>query len=363
MKKQQKTSFRHTIINDFFEKDFWKTSKKDWTDTQDYYLSDTQKEQISQMGDIRKYFYIVYWIIRDMFLKLSANRRVMLVLSVISLLHYQHLAQNGEEDGAVFLILSTIGLLFVLMLELKDKLLAQDELNAGRAVQMAMMPKRLVETKNWQVWMFSRPALDVGGDIIDYHEMDDNRIGVSLGDISGKGLGAALLMVKLQATVRALADNNSDLSVLAQKVNKIYHKDKPKGSFASLVYAEPKEDGTIKYFNAGHLPPILYQDGIIKHTKSGSPALGILPSAKFRTEVCNLNLGDFFIMFSDGITEAMNKDGELYGLKRLENTIEKYKDGNIEELAQEILNDVMLYFKENTPNDDISLVIIKYNQV
>lgn len=362
MDNQKNTSFRKTIANDFLNKDFWKSSKKDWTDTQEYYLSNKQKEQLSQMGQARKYIYIVYWLLRDMFLKLSANRRVMLIISILLLFHYQHLAQSGEEDGAFFLIMSIFGLLFVLMLELKDKLVAQDELSAGRAVQMAMMPDRYKETDHWQVWMISRPALDVGGDIVDYYEMDDNRIGVSLGDISGKGLGAALLMVKLQATIRALADNNRDLSELARKINKTYHKDKPKGSFASLVYTELNNNGTIEYFNAGHLPPILYKKGNIVTAKPNSPALGILKTAKFSTQSCKLEVGDYFIIFSDGITEAMNNSKEEYGMERLENAIKEYGNNSIEELAYAILNSVMLHFKENKPNDDISLVILKYKQ-
>ncbi len=223
----------------FFKMIFGKLQKKNGLRLRKYYLNDSQKEDLQNMGKLKKSIYVVFWLLRDLFLKLPQNRRIILLLSVLILFHYQHLVSSGEE-GSIFLIISITGLIFVLMLELKDKLLAQDELHAGRTVQMAMMPELLKNTDNWEIWMFSRPALEVGGDIIDYQEIDNSRIGITLGDISGKGLGAALLMVKLQATIRALADNNPDLSTLAQKVNKIYYRDKPKGSFASLVMQNPE---------------------------------------------------------------------------------------------------------------------------
>ncbi len=360
MNNRKNSSFRRTIVNDFINKDFWKSSKQDWSETQAYYLTELQKEQLEKMGKIKKYIYIVYWILRDMFLKLSPHRRITLIVSILLLFHYQHLAQTGDEDGALFLIVSVFGILFVLMLELKDKLVAQDELNAGRTVQMAMMPDKLKETDHWQVWMISKPALDVGGDIIDFNEMDNGRFGVSLGDISGKGLGAALLMVKLQSTIRALSDYNTDLSLLAQKINKIYHRDKPKGSFASLIYTEPQSSGAIKYFNAGHLPPILFKKGRVIQTRNGSPALGILKSVAFKTEECKLEADDYFIMFSDGITEAMDKENNLFGVDQLISIINKHHSKHIQDLADSILNGVIKHLGDSKPNDDISLVVLKY---
>ncbi len=359
MNNNKQDSFRKVIHNDFLQNDFWKTSKKEWTETQEYYLNDAQKEELQNMGKLKKFIYVVFWLLRDLFLKLPQNRRIILLLSVLILFHYQHLVSSGEE-GSIFLIVSITGLIFVLMLELKDKLLAQDELHAGRAVQMAMMPELLKNTDNWEIWMFSRPALEVGGDIIDYQEIDNNRLGITLGDISGKGLGAALLMVKLQATIRALADNNPDLSTLAQKVNKIYYRDKPKGSFASLVYAEPQKNGTINYFNAGHMHPICIHNGDLITRDSRSPALGLLKSAVFKVDNFQLSPGDYFIIFSDGVTEAMNDNDDLYGILRLNNIIKLASKENIEALAKAIMDDVVRFLGDNKQNDDLSLVIIKY---
>src|SRR5512138_3275825 len=92
----------------------------------------------------------------------------------------------------------------VLMLELKDKLLARSELEAGRTVQLALMPDRPPVVPGWDIWLYSRSANDVGGDLVDYLQIDPQRLGVMLGDVAGKGLPAALLMAKLQATLRAL---------------------------------------------------------------------------------------------------------------------------------------------------------------
>jgi serine phosphatase RsbU (regulator of sigma subunit) len=360
MPKKDKKSIRKTIVSDFLEHDFWKNSKQDWSDSQEYYLNDSQKEKIKNMSKARGVFYIVYWLLRDMFLKLSANRRIVLVVSLVMFFHYQHLIKSGEDDAAIVLIAAIAGLIFLLMLELKDKMLAQDELHAGRAVQFAMMPDTIKQINHWNIWMLSRPAKEVGGDIIDYQEIDETRRAISLGDISGKGLAAALLMVKLQATIRALADNNTDLAVLAQKINKIYYRDKPKGSFASLVYAEPDDSGHISFFNAGHLPPMYVSNNEVNFAQSKSPALGILKSVNFQVNECKLNIGDYFIIYSDGLTEAMNNTKELYGIDRLQECINNSKKSSIEELAEAILSDIMLFLGENKPNDDMSLVIMQY---
>jgi len=116
-------------------------------------------------------------------------------------------------------------LLVILLLELKDKLVATDELAVGRAVQIAMLPRDNPVVSGWEIWLYTHPANEVGGDLVDYIKMDSDRWGIAIGDVAGKGLGAAMLMSKLQATLRALAPGFQELSDLGSEVNRIIYRD------------------------------------------------------------------------------------------------------------------------------------------
>src|SRR2546425_3758516 len=110
------------------------------------------------------------------------------------------------------------------MLELKDKLLARDEIEIARQVQLALLPSRHPQPDGWSLWSFMRPANDVGADLVDYIELPEGRLGVVLGDVAGEGLGAALLTAKLQATLRALVPPCPALSGLGPQMNDILHR-------------------------------------------------------------------------------------------------------------------------------------------
>jgi serine phosphatase RsbU (regulator of sigma subunit) len=104
---------------------------------------------------------------------------------------------------------------------LKDKLLAHGELESGRAVQRAMIPEQAPLVPGWNLWLFTRSANEVGGDLVDFLRMNGDRFGIAIGDVAGKGLGAALFMVKIQATLRALTPDHDSLTDLASKLNRI----------------------------------------------------------------------------------------------------------------------------------------------
>ena len=199
-----------------------------------------------------------------------------------------------------------------------NKLLAQHELETGRAVQFALMPAQHPTLPGWETWLYTCPANEVGGDLVDYLMVRENTLGITLGDVAGKGLGAALFMAKIQATVRAIAPNFDSLAELGEEVNHIFRRDGLPGRFVSLVYLEVvPNQGQVRVLNAGHFPPIVIRREAIDEMPKGAPALGLMPNAPFMEQSTSLEVGDLLLVYSDGVTEARNEEGEFFDDERL----------------------------------------------
>src|SRR5262249_8330690 len=224
-KEVQRNGLRRTIARTFLE-------------LQDFYLDDHARERLLGMGKVRRAFYLVAWLLKSLFFKLTPARRVLFALSVVLMWQATNIErQRGMTRISIhFPFLGIATLLLILMLELKDKLVARSELEAGRSVQRALMPDPSPTIPGGDLWLFTRSANDVGGDLVDYVPVDNQRFGIALGDVAGKGLPAALLMAKLQATLRALAVEETSLAALGQKTNRILCRDGLPNRFATLVY-------------------------------------------------------------------------------------------------------------------------------
>jgi sigma-B regulation protein RsbU (phosphoserine phosphatase) len=297
-----------------------------------------------------------------MILKLTPNRRLLLLISVILLFISRPQVESGnvQYEPSTLLVIGFLVLLCVLALELKDKLLAHDELQTGRAVQSALIPSENPEISGWTIWMYTRPANEVGGDLVDYIHLDDGRLGVFLADVAGKGLGAALFMAKLQATVRALVPGFKSLSKLGSEINTIFCRDGLPNRFISLLYMELKSDhNRLKLLNAGHFPPIIEQKGRLIELKHNAPALGIVREPSFKEQYIDLSSGEWILIYSDGVTEARNEKGEFFGEKRLMDELASWKGISVNDMGEHLLEKVDHFIGNERPNDDLSLIILK----
>lgn len=351
-----------TLINDVRRGDLARTLRRDWSELKEFYLDQQRQTRLQEMGKVKRFFVMAWWLIKSLFFKLTPVRRVLVVISFLLIL------QAGTVDvggGYVRITLETASsgfviLLFVLMLELKDKLLAQNELAAGRAVQRALMPKRNPVVSGWEIWMTAKPANEVSGDFVDYLELDEKRFGVALGDVAGKGLKAALLMVKLQATLRALAADFHSLADLGAKLNAILRRDGLPDSFASLVYLETQPDsGNVRLLNAGHMPPLLCRGYTVTEIAPGTAALGLLPQATFVEQDVAMQNGDVLIVYSDGLTEARDEAGAFFGESRLFSFLPTVTGLAAHEIGTKILAEVNGFVGEAKAHDDLSLIVLR----
>jgi hypothetical protein len=361
--KQKEPKFFKTIfedlgqfISDLFSGEFWKNIKLDFQDIRDFFLDKKREKRLEQMGRLKRGLYLTGWLFKSLVFRLSSFRRVLLIISLILLLT----VRQGDDSSGGKVILGILLLLFIILLELKDKLLARRELEAGRSVQKALAPDTSPSVPGWDVWLLTRPANDVGGDLVDYLKINNSRFGIAIGDVAGKGLPAALFMAKLQATLRALVPDFTSLSKLADKLNTIFIRDSLPNRFASLVYMELRPDSNDLHFvNAGHLPPILLQNRKLKELEKGAPALGIMPEVSFSERIIKLKKNDMFIVYSDGVTEARNEQGEFFGEASLKAILPKLEGYSAERAGNTILLTIDDFIGDARTNDDLSLVIVR----
>jgi len=344
----KKGEFKHTIRQDFKE-------------LYQFYLSQEARDRLDRMGRVKRWISLLVWLFKSLVQKLSPVRRILLIISLL-LFFSINISYEGDRirTNMGLKTFSFLTILFILMLELKDKLLARDELNAGRAVQFALLPDSNPVLTGWDIWLFTRPANEVGGDLVDYLKLSDNRLGIALGDVAGKGLGAALLMAKLQATIRAIAPNYHSLAKFGKHLNEIFCRDGLPERFISLIYFELKaKTGTIRILNAGHLPPITIQNHSVKEMVHGTVALGLKRNIKYKEQHVKLQPGGLFIAYSDGLTEARNASDEFFGEKRLLEIVKLSENLSMKEMGERLIQEVDQFIGDAKVSDDLSLVFVK----
>jgi hypothetical protein len=326
-----------------------------------FYLDDEKRRRLVAMKPVPRWIRRILWLVRGLLLKLTPTRRVLLAVAIVMLTTSLDFDDERGLRGSVSL--PSVGAILVgivLMLELKDKLVARNELVAGRAVQLALMPPESPAIPGWDVWLYTEPANDVGGDLVDHLALGQSRHGIALGDVAGKALPAALLMVKLQATIRALAPQCSTLGTLGEAVNRILHRDGLPNRFATLIYLVLAEHASdVRYLLAGHLPPLLVRGGQITTLAAGSMALGFVPDATFTEEVLSLHPGEVLVAFSDGVVEASNAAGDFFGDDRLYDAVRGATGQPAKTIGHAVLGALATFVGDVRPYDDVSVVVVR----
>jgi hypothetical protein len=177
---------RH-LWNDVRRTGLKRTINRTFLDLQEFYLGAHSRDRLLGMPKLRRAIYLVIWLLKSLLLKLTPARRLLLALSFVLMWQAANFdARGGTPQIRIrFPFLGIATLLLILMLELKDKLLAREELEAGRSVQRALMPDSSPTIRGWDVWLFTRSANDVGGDLVDYVPLGEQRYGLALGDVAG----------------------------------------------------------------------------------------------------------------------------------------------------------------------------------
>jgi serine phosphatase RsbU (regulator of sigma subunit) len=235
-----------------------------------------------------------------------------------------------------------------------------EQIEVASRIQRRLLPQENPIIAGYSVHGVSQPCYEIGGDYFDFLRRAPRRFGFVVGDVSGKGVGAALLMSAFQASLRTLARTDLGPAELIQRVNEVIVESATPGKFVTAFYAElDLEAHRLEYVNAGHNPPVLVGPAGERTLSSTGPIVGILPGAKFTSASVELEPGSLLAIYSDGLTEAENAAGEEFGLERLLATAARLRSEPPPQAAQAILQELVAFEGAAPRKDDCTLVLLR----
>ncbi len=242
-----------------------------------------------------------------------------------------------------------------------DRERLERELALASEIQQRFQPTAPPIVPGYELQGISFPCYEIGGDYYDFIERDDGRLVIALGDVSGKGTAAALLMSSLHAAVHAQSASHDSLVGTISAVNRYLADNIPSNRFVTLFYAElDPESGALSFLNAGHNPPlIVHAAGTVEQLASGGLPLGIKPDAEYREGRTQLQKGDVLCIYSDGVTEAQSPAGEEFGPTRLYEVVSRNIDASAAGIRDRIESALTKFAQGTSAADDITLVIVK----
>lgn len=235
------------------------------------------------------------------------------------------------------------------------------ELELAIEIQQQFQPSAPPTVEGYEFQGISFSCYEIGGDYYDFIPRHDGKMFVALGDVSGKGTAAALLMSSLHAAIHAQAVAKSSLAETINSVNKYLSENTPANRFVTLFLAElDLTSGKLNYINAGHNPPLIARmDGQVQQLDSGGFPLGIIPMAEYEIGEMQLQPGESLVIYSDGVSEANNLKGDEFGMERLEEVIKQNIKSSASGLRDKIESALSAFTQTAPANDDITIVIVK----
>lgn len=285
------------------------------------------------------------------------------IVGVFQLLNKLH-GVFTEADATIIDALSVHAAIAIenarLVAQEKEKIRIERDLVAAREVQMSLLPRHPPEIPGYEFAAVTVPALEVAGDLYDFIRLDQHRLVITVGDVSGKGLPAALLMAHIQASVRDVAHEATSASTCTALLNDRLTQSTSPEKFVTLVYAVLDANShAIRYTNAGHNPPVCANAGGSRLLTTGGTLLGIVEGMTFEEEIVPLAPGDTLVLYTDGISESTNEAEELFGDERLQEFVAQRRNLTVDRLKDEILETIRLHQGNAPQADDMTLVIIR----
>jgi len=238
----------------------------------------------------------------------------------------------------------------------------EEEYRMAKEIQLNILPKQIPSINGYDIFALNIPAREVGGDYYDFIKLTGDKIAFCLGDITGKGLPAAMLMANLQATLRGQALTQKNVSDNIKNSNLLLFNSTAENRFATLFYGELDfVNNSITYCNAGHDAPISILENKITRLTEGGLLLGCFDFAEFEQVNKQIEPGELLLIYSDGVTEAMNISNEEFSEDKLLSTLKINANLPAKQLIEKIVSEVKVHSSKVEQSDDITLMIIKRN--
>jgi len=247
----------------------------------------------------------------------------------------------------------------------KEKQAIERDIEIAADIQRALLPHRLPEVEGLDIAASTIQSKMVGGDLYDVSMFASGRVSISIGDVSGKGVPAAILMANLYASYKGLARTNLPVEELVNQLNLIIYNTTDNDRFATFFYGvyDP-EERQMAYCNGGHNPPLVIRSGgEIELLGIGGPALGFVTDAEYNSGIVKFNVGDYLLLYTDGVTESENKEGDFYELETLYEITLKSRGKSAIEMHDNIIRDIQKFSKGSAAQaDDVTLMSIRIIQ-
>ncbi|MBI9091363.1 MAG: SpoIIE family protein phosphatase [Desulfobacterium sp.] len=241
------------------------------------------------------------------------------------------------------------------------------ELNVAREIQMGIIPKTFptfTEHNQFDLFATIQPAKEVGGDLYDFFMLDEDHVCFTLGDVSDKGVPAALFMVITRTLIKTTAEHERSPAKIMSRINNILGEDNPRAMFVTLVIGVLNiRTGVVAYSSGGHNPPIVVPakgESYYKKDKSG-PMVGVIENIDYKEITVSLLPGDGFFLYTDGVTEAMDPDNTLFSDEKLLTVVRKGPLDSIEGMIENVMAEVKDHAGTAPQSDDIAMLMIRYN--
>ncbi len=273
--------------------------------------------------------------------------------------------QFTDEDLKLLTLLSNLAAVKIENAKLIEQSIEKEkmekELALAAKIQEDFLPKESPKLKSFEIAGSNVPCYQVGGDYYDFIPIDDNRLGIVIADVSGKGVSASLLMASLRAALQSELFPKYKIEEMAAKLNDFVHRSSSPNSFITFFFCElDKKKGELSYINAGHNPPIVIDmKGKVYRMESCGLCLGMFPSVDYGVQKLTLNPGDTAVLFTDGITESRNKDNKEFNEDRLIKLLQKNTKLSAQKLMEKVNQEVEKFTTGAERMDDMTLVIVK----
>jgi sigma-B regulation protein RsbU (phosphoserine phosphatase) len=244
--------------------------------------------------------------------------------------------------------------------ETMEKARMEQEMRIAAEIQQALLPKAGRSGVFFRAAAASLPCRSIGGDFYDYVDLSDGSLGFALGDVAGKGPPAALLSAMMQGIFAAQAASSDPPSQTISRVNLALYRRGIESRFVTLMYGALYPDGRLVYCNAGHNPPLIISPSGFRRLERGGPIVGLFEAATYEEETVSLSPGEWLVVYSDGVSEALSADGEEYGESRILDCVRRNENVEPQSLLESLFADVRDFAKGAAQSDDITAMVLRF---
>jgi hypothetical protein len=357
------SSLARETFRSLTREDLTSVYKREWPEARRQLVSEHREEIEAEGRRWKRWLRTTNAIVFGLVRRLTPARRVFFVVGLLAFLSgFWNLAAGNRPTGGFDLLFGFIIFLFLLAMELVDKIAFRDELALARELQADLVTRELPDHPSFALAAFNRTANMVGGDLYEFVALPDGRLALLFGDASGHGMAAGLVMAVAHAGFRTQLAIDPSPRAMVEVLNRILCATGGTRSFFSCVYALFRSDGRFAITVSGHPPPVQIEGTgrIIQRFGKGSYPLGIRLNLSWEPIEGSLSSGETLLLYSDGLYEACDDSDIQFGEERVERVVRLFAGASPTDLVRELSEQLAAFCGRRSPEDDVSIAAIRF---